>query len=79
MHKKPRIYISWNPPFQTQIYLVNEPLKNVNIVKQDLLNFMKWGLKGRISILSLLGMYFDAVVVEVEKNSLLFRLALVIL
>ena len=30
-------------------------------------------------ILGLLGMYFDAVVVGVEKNLLLFRLALAIL
>ena len=54
--KRPRICINWNPPFQTQIYLVKVPL-NVNIVKQDLLNkktvfenFMKWCLKGGISI-----------------------------
>ena len=53
--KRPRICINWNPPFQTQIYLVNVPL-NVNIVKQDLhnknlfLNFTNWGLKGGISI-----------------------------
>ena len=32
-----------------------------------------------MQILGLLGMYFDAVVVEVEKNLLLFRLALAIL
>ena len=32
-----------------------------------------------MQILSLLGMYFDAVVVEVKKNLLLFRLALAIL
>ena len=56
MPKRPRICINWNPPFQTQIYLVKVPL-NVNIVKQDLINkktvfenFMKWGLKGGISI-----------------------------
>ena len=35
--KRPRICINLNPPFQTQIYLVNVPL-NVNIVNQDLLN-----------------------------------------
>ena len=35
--KRPRISINWNPPFQTQIYLVKLPL-NVNIVKQDLLH-----------------------------------------
>ena len=37
------------------------------------------GLKGEfqlMQILGLLGMYFDAVVVEVEKYLLLFRLAL---
>ena len=34
--KRPRICIIGNPPFQTQIYLLNVPL-NVNIVKQDLL------------------------------------------
>ena len=32
-----------------------------------------------MQILSLLGMYFDAVVVEVKTNLLLFRLALAIL
>ena len=32
-----------------------------------------------MQILALLGMYFDAVVVEVEKNLFLFRLALDIL
>jgi hypothetical protein len=32
-----------------------------------------------IQILGLLGMYFDAVVVEVKKNLLLFRLAMTIL
>ena len=54
--KRPRICINWNLPFQTQIYLV-KILLIVNIVKQDLLNkkqffknFMKWGLKGGISI-----------------------------
>ena len=86
--KRPRICINWNPPFQTQIYLVKVPL-NVNIVKQDLLNkkqFLKilWSevWKGGfqlMQILGLLGMYFDAVVVEVEKYLLLFRLALAIL
>ena len=30
--KRPRICINWNPPSQTQIYLVKVPL-NVNIVK----------------------------------------------
>ena len=35
--KTPRICIIWNPPFQTQIYLVKVPL-NVNIVKQDSLH-----------------------------------------
>ena len=34
--KRPRICINWNPPFQTQIYLVKVAL-NVNIVKQNLL------------------------------------------
>ena len=85
--KRPRICINWNPPFQTQIYLVKVPL-NVNIVKQDLLNkkqFLKilWSevWKGGfqlIQILGLLGMYFDAVVVEVKTFLLLFRLALAI-
>ena len=75
-------------PFQTQIYLLKVPL-NVNIVKQELVHkkqFLKilWSevWKGGfhlIQILGLLGMYFDAVVVEVEKNLLLFRLALAIL
>ena len=32
-----------------------------------------------MQILGLLGMYFDAVIVEVKKNLLLFRLALAIL
>ena len=43
---------------------------------------MKLGLKGGfqlIQILGLLGMYFDAVVVEVKTFLLLFRLALAIL
>ena len=74
--KRPRICINWNPPFQTQIYLVNVPL-NVNIVKQDLLNkkqFLKilwsevWkGVFQLMHILDLFGMYFDAVVVKVDK------------
>ena len=80
--KRPRICINWNPPFQTQIYLVKVPL-NVNIVKQDLLHkkqFLKilWSevWKGgfqMIQILDLLSMYFDAVVVEVRTFLLLFR------
>ena len=43
--------------------------------------FMKWGLKGGISIDadSGTGMYFDAVVAEVKKNYLLLRLAPAIL
>ena len=79
--KRLRICINWNPPFQTQIYLVNVPL-NVNIVKQDLLNkkqFLKilWSevWKGGfqlMQILGLFGMYFDSVVVEVEKYLLFF-------
>ena len=36
MPRRPRIWINWNPPFQTQIYLVKVHL-NVNIVKQYLL------------------------------------------
>ena len=83
------MYINWNIPFQTQIYLVNVPL-NVNIVKQNLLNkkqFLKnlwrevWkGGFQLMQILGLLGMYFDAVVVEVEKFLLFFfKLALAIL
>ena len=61
----------------------------MNIVKQDLLNkkqFLKilWSevWKGGfqlIQILDLLGMYFDAAVVEVKTYLLLFRLALAIL
>ena len=76
------------PPFWTKIYLVKVPM-NVNIVKQDLLHkkrFLKilWSevWKGGfqlIQILGLMGMYFDAVVVEVETFLLLFRLALAIL
>ena len=75
MPKRPRICINWNPPFQTQIYLVKVPL-NVNIVKQDLLNkkqFLKilWSevWKGGfqlIQILGLMDMYFAAVVVEIK-------------
>ena len=78
----------WNPHFQTQIYLIKVPL-NVNIVKQDLLykkQFLKilWSevWKGGfqlIHILGLLGMNFDAVVVEVKTFLVLFRLALAIL
>ena len=88
MPKRPRICINWNPPFQTQIYLVKVPL-NVNIVKQDLLHkkqFLKilWSevWKGGfqlMQILVLLGMYFDAVVVFVTSQTILFRLALAIL
>ena len=54
--KRTRICINWNPLIQTQIYLVKVTL-SVNIVKQDFLhrktvfeNFMKWSLKGGISI-----------------------------
>ena len=75
------------PPFQTQIYLV-KVLLNGNIVIQDLLNkkqFLKilWSevWKGGfqlIQILGLLGMYFDAVVVEVKTFLILFILALAI-
>ena len=56
----------------------------MNIVKQDLLNkkqFLKilWSevwKKGiqLMQILSLLGMYFDAVVVKVEKSLILFQI-----
>ena len=87
--KRPRICINWNPPFQTQIYLLKVPL-NVNIVKQDLLNkkqFLNFfevrserkGGFQLILILGLLHMYFDAVVVKVETFLLLFRLSLAIL
>ena len=72
-------------PFQTQIHLVKVPL-NVKIVKKIYFiktvfeKCMKWGLKGWISIdAGLLGMYFDAVVVEVKTFLLLFRLALAII
>ena len=61
----------------------------MNIVKQDLLNkkqFLKilWSevWKGGFQLMQipgLLGMYFDAVVVEAEKYLLFFRLALAIL
>ena len=86
--KKTRICINWNSPFQTKIYLVKVPL-SVNIVKQDLLHkkqFLKilwrkvW--KGGFQlmlILDLLGMYFDALVLFVTSQTLLFRLALAIL
>ena len=86
--KRTRIYINWNPPFQTQIYLVKVPL-NVNIVKQDLLHknsFWKfyevWSERGGFQlmpILVLLGISFDAVVVFVTSQTLLIRLALAIL
>ena len=56
----------------------------MNIVKQDLLhkkqffeNFMK-GEFQLMLILVLLGMYFDAVVVFVTNQTLLFRLALLV-
>ena len=78
---KPKKVISYRTSenwFPFQIYLVNVPL-NVNIVKQDLLQFLKilWNevWKGGfqlMQILGLLGMYFDAVVVEAEKYLLLF-------
>ena len=84
IHKRLRICINWNLPFQTQIYLVNVPL-NVNNIKQDL-QFLKivWSDVWKegfqlMQILGLLCMYFDAVVVEVEKYWLFFRLALAIL
>ena len=62
----------------------------MNIVKKDLLNKKEQFLKNLwievwkggfqlIQILGLLGMYFDAVVAEVKKNLLLFRLALAML
>ena len=35
--KRPRVYIFWNSPFQTKIYLV-KVLLNVNAVKKDLLH-----------------------------------------
>ena len=86
--KRTRICIVWNPTFQTQIYLVKVPL-NVNIVKQDLLHkklflTILWSKvwKGGFQlmlILVLLCMYFDAVVVFVTSQTLLFRLALAIL
>ena len=87
--KRTRICINWNPPFQTQIYLV-KVLPNVNTVKQDLLNkkqFLKilWSevWKGGFQLIEILvllvGMYFDAVVVFVTSQTLLFRLALAIL
>ena len=66
---------AWIEIPQSQIYLVKVPI-NVNIVRQDLLNkkqFLKilWSevWKGGfqlIQILGLLGIYFDAVVVEVK-------------
>ena len=75
--KRPRICINWNPPFQTQIYLVKVPL-NVNIVKQDLLHkkqFFKilwsevWnGGFQLMLILVILDMFFDAVVVFVTSQ-----------
>ena len=61
----------------------------VNIVKQDLLNKKQFSkiLQSEVwkkvfqlmQILGLLGMYFDAVIVEVKKYLLFFRLALAIL
>ena len=76
------------PPFQTQMYLVKIPLnvnivKNIYFIKNSFENFMKWGLKGGISIDADSGppkhMHFDAAVVFVKKTSLSFRLALAIL
>ena len=87
-YQRTRICINWNPPFQTQIYLVKVPL-NVNIAKQDLLHkkqFSKilwsevWNRGFQLMlILVLLCMYFDAKVVFVTNLTLLFRLALAIL
>ena len=58
----------------------------MNIVKQNLLNKNSfWKIyeviaeRGLMQILGLLGVYFDAAVVEVEKNLLLFRLPMAIL
>ena len=73
------------PPFRpTFTYLVNLPLI-VNNIKQDL-QFLKivWSDVWKegfqlMQILGLLCMYFDAVVVEVEKYLLFFILALAIL
>ena len=68
---------------------LNKSTLNVNTVKQDLLHkkqFLKilWSEAWKegfqlMLILVLLGMYFDAVVVFVTSQSLLFRLALAIL
>ena len=85
--KRTRICINWNSPFQTQIYLEKVHI-NVNIVKQDLLDKKVLEILRRevwkggyqlVLILVLLGMYFDAVVVFVTSQTLLFRLALAIL
>ena len=49
----------------------------IYLIKTVLEYFMKWGLKEGISmmqILGLLGMYFDAVVVEVEKYFPFFQI-----
>ena len=82
--KGSRICINWNPPFQTQIYLVKVPI-NVNIVKQDL-HHKKQFLKSEVwkggfqlkLILGLLGMYFDAAVVFVTNSQIFLRLAVAI-
>ena len=73
--------------FQNQSYLVKIPL-NLNIVKQDLPHKIFWkfdevrserGGFQLMLILVLLGMYFDAVVVFITSQTLLFRLALAML
>ena len=72
-------------PLTDQINLVKVPL-SVNVVKQDLLhkNSLWKFYKVRsgfqlMLILVLLGMYFDAVVVCITSQTLLFRLALIIM
>ena len=73
--KRPRIWINWNPPFQTQIYLIKVPL-SVNIVTQDFPHknqFLKvlwtevWEEGFQLMLILVhLGMYFAAVMVFIQ-------------
>ena len=86
--QRPRICINWNPPFQTFIHKI---FKNCLLLSKSCFTMFPfrstftestWVWKGGfqlMQILGLLGMYFDAVVVEVKTFLLLFRLALTIL
>ena len=80
--RRPRISINWNPPFQTQIYLLNSKKqknsKNFESLRKFLKNYIFWNLLSKFGlwkggfqlmlILGLLGMYLDAAVVFVTNS-----------